>query len=298
MSVKRAGSARARAERRLKVLLSAETGRMSVKGICERAGISRTLFYRWRSRLRAEGPTGLADRSRRPRGHPRTTPTEVVARIVFVRLHFAWGPDRIRRFLAQEHGIAMSGPGVWKVLARLGLSRIQSGSGHPGRPRKGAASEPPSREVDLSIWEDRSSGPGGLCLYFAADVAAGMTIVRAYDRRDPRTAVAFLGFALGWLPFRPHAVRTEPGPEFGGPFQDFLAWHGMRHVIGRPLGGLSLEAEAVGVGRLRRGMVFSANSGLVESIRTWENRAGPSATAWIGSGPFTGRAGSGGPRSR
>ena len=66
---------------------------------------------------------------------------------------------------------------------------------------------------------------------------------------------------------------TEPGEEFGGPFRDFLFWHGIRQIAGRPIGGLPLEIEAGGFDRLRRGVILGANADIADKIRAWEIRA-------------------------
>jgi len=261
-----------RAAWRERILLRAESRRVRVTEACRRAGISRTAFYRWKARFRAEGISGLSDRTRRPHGHPRTTPAEVVAKIVVLRSRYGWGPLRIAGFLEAEHGIRMSGPGVWKILARFGLSR----GVRRGRPRRPRTTEPLFHDLDVSAVEAPAADARGgrpLFLYFAADVAAGVTVVRSYDRCDARTAVAFLSFALTWLPFRPQAVRTEEIEEFGGPFRDFLHWHGIRPVAGRPLGALPLDVASAGIDRLRRGVILSENADVPDLVRAWETKA-------------------------
>ena len=47
---------------------------VNISQLCRRFEISRKTGYKWLARVRAEGETGLADRSRRPRRSPRTTP--------------------------------------------------------------------------------------------------------------------------------------------------------------------------------------------------------------------------------
>lgn len=272
---------------RERILLRAASGRSNVTEACRAAGISRTVFYRWKARAGAEGPSGLADRSRRPHGHPRTTPTETVAKIVLLRSRYGWGPARIAAFLESEQGIKISGPGIWKILDRLDMGR----GGRRGRPRAGVPPEAGFHDLDISAIEvrppDAAAGERPLFLYFAADVAADVTVARAYDRCEARVAVAFLSYALSWLPFRPHAVRTEAADEFGGPFRDFLHSHGIRAVAGRPVGALPLDVAAVGIDRLRRGMLLSGNAGILDKILAWEIRA-----------HLKGRADTAGPRNR
>src|SRR3712207_1144116 len=45
----------------------------NMRALCRRFGISPQTGYKWLRRYRAEGPAGLAERSRRPRQSPRRT---------------------------------------------------------------------------------------------------------------------------------------------------------------------------------------------------------------------------------
>jgi transposase InsO family protein len=68
--------------------------------LCRRFGISPTIGYRLLARYRAEGKTGLADRSRRPQRSPARTAAEMEASVLAVRdEHPAWGGRKIRRRL-------------------------------------------------------------------------------------------------------------------------------------------------------------------------------------------------------
>ena len=51
---------------------------LSVTELCEHYGISRKTGYKWIERYERGGPTGLAERSRRPHVCPTQTPEEVV----------------------------------------------------------------------------------------------------------------------------------------------------------------------------------------------------------------------------
>src|SRR5215208_777637 len=59
-----------------------DDGSMTVTEFCAQNNVSRDTFYRYRSRLRAEGLNGLLPRSRRPRSSPNATPVEVVELIL------------------------------------------------------------------------------------------------------------------------------------------------------------------------------------------------------------------------
>lgn len=57
-------------------------GSMTVKEFCDRQGISRDTFYRYRARLQGEGLEGLLPRSRRPKSSPNATPMEMIELVI------------------------------------------------------------------------------------------------------------------------------------------------------------------------------------------------------------------------
>ena len=68
--------------------------------LCRRYQISPVCGYKWLRRYETEGPAGLQERSRRPRGHPKTTSSEIEQRILELRQQNpAWGGRKVRRRL-------------------------------------------------------------------------------------------------------------------------------------------------------------------------------------------------------
>lgn len=75
-------------------------GTVTFSELCRRFRVSRKTGYKWLARFTANGPAGLADRSRRPHGSPWRTPVEVEAAVVALRdTHPAWGGRKLRRRL-------------------------------------------------------------------------------------------------------------------------------------------------------------------------------------------------------
>jgi transposase InsO family protein len=66
-----------------------------VAHVAKELGVSRQCAHRWVARYLAEGGTGLADRSCRPRRSPRRTPEEVEARVLALRAETRRGQDWI-----------------------------------------------------------------------------------------------------------------------------------------------------------------------------------------------------------
>lgn len=78
----------------------------NVAELCRRFAVSRSNGYKWLARHEAEGGSGLAERSRRPRQSPAQSSAPVEARVLEVRqAHPAWGGRKIRRVL-QRQGLA------------------------------------------------------------------------------------------------------------------------------------------------------------------------------------------------
>lgn len=71
-------------------------GAFTLAELCRRYGISRPTGYELIRRYQAEGPSGLAARSRRPHTHPQATAAELVQAVVTARRkHPTWGPVTI-----------------------------------------------------------------------------------------------------------------------------------------------------------------------------------------------------------
>lgn len=83
---------------------------------CARMGVSRSLYYKWKARLAADG--GGVTRRRR---HPHATEDRVRKKILEIAaLHPEWGCDRISYLLKlQKHTV--SGTTVQKILRAHGI---------------------------------------------------------------------------------------------------------------------------------------------------------------------------------
>ena len=65
-------------------------------------GTSRLVVRKWVRRYQKEGPSGLQDRSRRPRASPRKTPPEVEAVVVEAKRKTGYGRKRLAWYLARS----------------------------------------------------------------------------------------------------------------------------------------------------------------------------------------------------
>jgi len=94
----------------------------------EAQGVSRTTAHKWIARYRAEGWSGLEDRSSRPHRSPRLTSPAQVEAILRARVERRWGPHRLAPLLGLPRST------VYAVLARAGYSRLRDADRLSGVP--------------------------------------------------------------------------------------------------------------------------------------------------------------------
>ena len=105
---------------------SVQSGQETVTGLCQRLGISRKSYYKYRARFLAEGMAGLVPRSRRPLSSPGQTSPGMVELIVLTRAVLAgegWdnGALSIRNRLLREGHRPPAWRTIHRVLVRAGL---------------------------------------------------------------------------------------------------------------------------------------------------------------------------------
>jgi len=80
------------------------TGLWTMTQLCERFAISRKTGYKWLGRYDAGGGPALADRSRRPHGHPAATSDRVVQRLLETRARFPrWSMGKVVTWLTRRY---------------------------------------------------------------------------------------------------------------------------------------------------------------------------------------------------
>lgn len=106
-------------------------------------GVSRQCAHRWVARFRAEGLTGLVDRSSRPYRSPSKTPAEAESRVLEARERLRFGPARLAvetgvaartiSLILNRHGVA---PLAWLdpvTGASIRAHRCEEARANPGR---------------------------------------------------------------------------------------------------------------------------------------------------------------------
>ena len=98
----------------------------NVTQVCHEAGISRTVFYRWRQRFLRYGSDGLLPRPTRPTRWPRqAVPALEHAVLAYALLWPTHGPARIAAQLRQDR---------WEAGRSVTLASMGSSSGRACRP--------------------------------------------------------------------------------------------------------------------------------------------------------------------
>jgi transposase InsO family protein len=273
-----------RAQRRLAVLRHVEEVSGNVAATCRYYGISRECYYRWLRRYEADGLEGLKDRSHRPLHSPRATQAEVVEKIVWLGKHYHFGPDKIAMYLARYHDVTISTSGVWRILKRLGMSRLptsQRYQRHSIRWKRYEKQRPGHQlQVDVKFIEPlgQTGRKRRFYQFTAIDDCTRLRVLRAYPRCDQKTAIAFIDDVMAKLPFTVERVQTDNGSEFGASFHWHLLDAGVDHVKIKPrtprLNGKverSHRIDSEEFYRLLEGQIIDDTNLFTNRLQEWED---------------------------
>jgi transposase InsO family protein len=230
-------------ETRLLAVFTAGLKSVSVSGLCAELGVSRQTFYKYRRRFEAEGPAGLAERSRRPRRSPGMIPAAVEDEIVRLRkeLPLDNGAQTIAYHFARAGWAVPSVATIHRALVRRGLVEPQPQKRPRSSWRRFEWPRPNGAwQIDATRWvlaggrevwvmdvlDDHSR------VLLAARVADGPTGVAAWD--------AFCAASAHWG--LPAHVMSDNGTCFTGrllnghvmDFERDLAALGIRHIRSSP----------------------------------------------------------------
>ena len=244
---------------RLHVLQRAEELR-NISAACREAGISRTLFYRWKKRFTLYGADGLHPRRTAARpGRPVQLDTTKQRRILAMALTWpTWGPQRVSDQLRME-GILVSSTTVWRALHRLGLGtrakRLLILEVHSAksaglltqrtrenvsrRKTRHVQAEKPGELVSVdTFYIGNLKGVGKLWQLTACDAASSYAMAKVVPANNAKQAAAFLRDVVavevekaGW---RLQRVLTDGGSEFKADFDQACRDLKVRHTRTKP----------------------------------------------------------------
>jgi transposase InsO family protein len=235
----------------------------SVSAACREAGISRTLFYRWRKRYERYGVDGLHPRRQQARrGRPRQVSVQVERLVIGWALAWpTWGPARLAALLGRQ-GVRLAPSTVQRVLHRAGLGtrreRLTVLEHHSPRAvglltertqralwraRHGAtrhiAAERPGELVCLdTFYIGKLKGVGKVWQITACDAACSFAVAMILPELSAVAAAHFLRAVVvpayrraGW---RLERVLTDGGSEFKAAFDETCRGLGIRHTRTKP----------------------------------------------------------------
>lgn len=211
-------------EIKLKAALAAGLGGWNVSQLCAELGISRQSFYKYRRRFEAEGPGGLAERSRRPRRSPGQITPALEDDIVCLRKQLTdagldAGAATIASHLERRAGAVPAVSTVHRALVRRGLvvphpeKRPRSVTGRFEWPRPNDA-----WQIDATRWLLRQ-GQEAWVMDILDDHSRVVPALVACS--GPTGAAAWAALCRGSLGFGlPAHVMNDNGSCFTGRFQD------------------------------------------------------------------------------
>ncbi len=224
----------------------------------------------------------MRDRSHRPHHSPRTTQPEIIAKIVYLRQTYHFGPWKIQMYLQRYHDISVSSSGVWRILKRLNMSCLpynQRYKRHKERWKRYEKPEPGHRiQVDVKFLEKIPGTRRRYYQYTAIDDCTRLRVLKIYERCNQRSSIQFVDYVLSRLPFQAEVIQTDNGSEFRGQFHWHILDKGINHVYIKPirprLNGKVERSHRIDQEefyRIMNGVVIDDADLFNEKLREWED---------------------------
>lgn len=210
---------RSRVDERVLLVSEYLKGEQPMTELCREFGVSRKTAYKWVARYNADGPSGLADRSRAPHAHPSRVDRVVVEALVQARRsHPHWGARKILAWLERrqpdlELPVAST---VSAMFAKYGLSRSrQARRRTPPYTDPFADADAPNRVWCADFKGDFKTGDRKRCYPLTLTDAFSRMLLRCTALRSTKTVrvqpifeAAFRELGL------PERIRTDNGTPF------------------------------------------------------------------------------------
>ena len=224
---------------RLEIIRHAEEVTGNISKTCRYFGISRQTFYKWVRRYKKQGEIGLSDQSKRPNTSPRSTPSDIVRKILYLRKTYYFGPEKISNYMMRYHGIQVAQSSVHRILQRHNLNRLPNNRRKYERQKtkwKRYEKQQPGHRVQIDVkFLERIPGTSKRFYQFTAiDDCTRIRILKIYDKCNQMTAINFIDEILKRLPFRVQVIQTDKGAEFQSNFHYYLEDLDIKHVYIKP----------------------------------------------------------------
>lgn len=224
------------------VLLAAQAG-ANIRQLCRSFRISAKTGYKWLQRFRAEGMSGLADRSRRPKRSPQQCAESMASAVVALRQeHPTWGGRKLRRRLQDLGESKVPAASTCTAIVRRAQLIAPEASAHATPWQRFERAQP------NELWQIDYKGHfalqgGGRCHPLAMlDDHSRFNLVLSAEANEQGGTVqaaletAFVQYGL------PEALLSDNGPPWGSsdptcPYTTLTVWLlrlGVRVLHGRP----------------------------------------------------------------
>ena len=194
-------------------------GEQTMVELCLQFGVSRKTAYKWLARYNAEGPSGLADRSRAPLTHPHRVEDVVVEALLQARRsHPHWGARKILAWLGRKQPdlVLPVASTVGTMFASYGLSRARQ-----SRRRTPPYTDPFSdANAPNGLWctdfkGDFKTGDGRRCYPLTLTDAFSRMLLRCTALRSTKTVRVQPVFETVFRELGlPVGIRTDNGTPF------------------------------------------------------------------------------------
>lgn len=210
---------RSRVDERVLLVSEYMKGEQPMTELCREFGVSRKTAYKWLARYNADGPSGLADRSRAPHAHPSRVDQVVVEALVQARRsHPHWGARKILAWLERkqpdlELPVAST---VSTMFAKYGLSRSrQARRRTPPYTDPFADADGPNRVWCADFKGDFKTGDRKRCYPLTLTDAFSRMLLRCTALRSTKTVRVQPIFEAVFREFGlPERIRTDNGTPF------------------------------------------------------------------------------------
>jgi transposase InsO family protein len=225
---------------RLLILDAWTRTRLPAKDFGGLLGISIHTLYKWRQRFQEDGPAGLEDRKRGPRGGSRLPDETQRAILLMKNEHPDWGQDRIHAMLMRSAGYSASPGAIGRYLEEQGyVVEDVPTRPHPDKPRRFERARPNQMwQTDLfSFVLKRQNRRVHLCVFmddhsrFIVGFGLHATSSGAMVREVLESAIANYG--------APEEILTDNGTQYHtwrgkSAFSKLVEKRGIRQIIASP----------------------------------------------------------------
>ncbi len=227
---------------RLEFVQLAQQPGVNFRQLCQRFGISARTGYKWLARYRAEGPAGLADRSRRPKHSPEQYAPAVAAEVMTLYAQWGWGGRKLRRRLLDLGRPEVPAASTCTaILHRAGAFAQRNEP--PVRPLQRFRREQPNALWQMDFKGDFATQSGQRCYPLAAidDHSRFNVLLEPSANQKGTTVREALEGALQRYGL-PEEMLCDNGPPWGSsepvcPYTTLTVWLlqlGIRVIHGRP----------------------------------------------------------------